>query len=61
MVIPPLPAAPQEGLAAYPAPPQVEDSGGERGQAIRGTRTESVTYVAQQEGEYRLPAIELAW
>jgi hypothetical protein len=61
MVIPPMMFDTVPGLGVYVDPPVVEDTGGERGQAIVGTRVESVTYVAQDEGSYHLPAIELAW
>lgn len=61
MVIPPVPFEPIEGLGVYPEPPVVTDSGGERGRAIIGTRVEAVSYVAEREGIYRLPEIELIW
>jgi hypothetical protein len=61
MVIPPMTFDTVPGLGVYVDPPVVEDTGGERGQAIVGTRVESVTYVAQEEGDYQLPAVELAW
>jgi len=61
MVIPPFEADSVPGLAVYPAPPRVDDSEGERGAAIIGTRIESVSYVAQAEGEYVLPAVGLSW
>ncbi len=61
MVIPPMKFDTVPGLGVYVDPPTVEDTGGERGQAIVGTRVESVTYVAQEEGTYHLPAVELAW
>ncbi len=61
MVLPPIPADPVPGLAVYPDPPRVTDEGGERGERIVGTRVERATIVAEQEGDYILPAIELAW
>lgn len=61
MVLPPLPADPVPGLAVYSDPPRVRDEGGERGERIVGTRVERATIVAEQEGDYILPAIELAW
>ena len=39
----------------------MKETPGARGAEITGIRVESVTYVAEQEGAYRLPAIELAW
>ncbi len=61
MVIPPFETDSVPGLAVYPAPPRVDDSEGERGAAVIGTRIESVSYVAQVEGEYVLPAVGLSW
>lgn len=61
MVIPPVSFEPIAGLGVYPEPPVTSDSGGERGQAIVGTRVEAVSYVAELEGSYRLPAVELTW
>ncbi len=61
IVIPPLEIDSIPGIAIYPNQPRVDDTGGERGAQIVGTRVESVTYVMQEEGEFALPAIELAW
>ncbi len=61
MVIPPLPSSSMDGISAYPEPPTVSDTSGERGAAIVGTRKVTTTYVAEQEGDYRLPAIEIHW
>ena len=61
MVIPPFDLGAPQGLATYPAQPVVEDAGGERGERIVGTRVESTTFVAEREGSYRLPAVEIAW
>jgi len=61
MVIPPLFADTLPGLAAYPSPPVVEDVEGFGVEATVGTRVESATYVALEEGDYQLPALELQW
>ena len=61
MVIPPLTFEAIPGLGVYPDPPIVRDEGGARGQTIVGTRTDSASYVAERQGQYALPAIELAW
>ena len=61
MVVPPIGAASVVGLALYADPPLVEDRGGERGERIVGTRTEAVTFVALEEGEYEVPGAELQW
>jgi len=61
MVVPPIGADSIAGLALYADPPVVDDQGGERGERIVGTRTESVTFVALEEGEYEVPGVELQW
>ena len=61
MMLPPLPAPAIAGLSAYPDPPHVEDRGGERGAARVARRVESVAYRLEREGDYELPAIEMAW
>ena len=61
MVIPPIAFEPIPGLGVYPDPPVVRDEGGARGQMIVGTRVDSASYVAEREGRYELPAIELSW
>ena len=55
MVFPPLPVFEAEGLAAYPDKPKVADRV-DRG-ALVGTRTDSITYICEQEGRYQIPAI----
>ncbi|MEM1156025.1 MAG: BatD family protein [Pseudomonadota bacterium] len=47
------------GLAAYPSPP-VLDNASNRGQTI-ASRTERISYIAESEGEYRLPAQDFFW
>ena len=61
IVLPPIEPARVPGLAVYPDPARVDDTGGERGARIVGTRVETVAYVSQEEGEYRLPGIEISW
>ena len=61
MVIPPMFADTLAGLAAYPSPPVVEDVEGFGVESTVGTRVESATYVAMEEGDYQLPALELQW
>ena len=61
MVIPPVTFGTVDGLGVYPSPPEVTDSGGERGSTILGTRVDSASYVAEREGTYTLPAVELVW
>jgi hypothetical protein len=61
MMLPPLSFAALDGLAVYVGQPETSDSPGERGGARVGRRVESVTYLFQKPGSYRLPAIDIAW
>jgi hypothetical protein len=54
-----LPPADISGVAAYPAEPVTADTE-ERG-TVTGTRTESVTYVAEGGGRGEVPPISLGW
>lgn len=59
MVLPSFALDPPEGLSAYPKPPEVTDRT-ERGE-LTGRRVETVTYVCEKPGDYKLPALVLAW
>jgi len=61
MVVPPFDYDPIPGLGVYPESPVVRDRGGVRGEKIAGTRVEAASYVAEKEGHYVLPAVELTW
>jgi hypothetical protein len=61
MMLPPLAFPAVDGLAVYPAQPKVADRGGERDEPRVAERVESVTYVLQEPGSYRLPPAEIAW
>jgi len=61
MFLPPLRFESAPGLAVYPDPPKVEDLGGDRSGFQGGRRIESASYVIQKDGEYTLPAINIAW
>jgi hypothetical protein len=61
MMLPALAVPAIDGLSAYPDPPQVEDRAGERGEARMARRVESVAYRLEREGNYELPAVEIAW
>lgn len=61
MMLPPVSTPAIAGLSVYPDPPRVEDRGGERGQARVGRRVESITCRLEREGDYELPAIQIAW
>jgi len=61
MFLPPVRFPEAEGLAEYPAQPEVSDAGGQRGEARVGRRVEKVTWILQKEGSYTLPALRIAW
>jgi hypothetical protein len=61
MVLPPISFEPVQGIGMYPDQPVLVDKGEERGEIRTGTRTESVTYVLEKEGDYLLPEINLFW
>jgi hypothetical protein len=61
LVVPPVIVDSVAGLAVYPAPPRLEDMGGERGTTVTGRRTESVSYVATEEGSCALPPVAVDW
>lgn len=59
MLLPPLPVYETEGLAAYPDAPVVRDRSN-RGQLV-GERTDRITWVVEQPGDYAIPAIRFQW
>lgn len=59
MMLPTVVAREIDGLAVYPAPPELDDSNN-RGQT-RASRSRSISYVMQAPGEYELPALRFAW
>ena len=59
MVFPPFPASPLDGFGVYAKEPQVRDRV-ERGRQ-RGERLETITYVCERAGQFRLPAARLVW
>ncbi|PZQ50840.1 MAG: hypothetical protein DI556_06930 [Rhodovulum sulfidophilum] len=63
ILLPPLAAriATPAGLRAYPKQPVLTDTAGERGAPPTATRTEAVTYVIEQPGDYAIPAPALDW
>jgi hypothetical protein len=61
IMLPPLDFPAPHGLAAYPAQARLSDSPGEHVSARVATRVESVTYVLEKPGHYRLPEIEVPW
>ena len=63
MLLPPLAGEipDQPGLRAYPKEPRLTDKPGERGGPPTATRIETITYVIESPGQYRLPALTLDW
>ncbi len=59
MMLPTFSETPQQGLAAYPAPAQLNNAVN-RGQA-RATRIEKISYVVETEGSFVLPAHDFSW
>lgn len=59
MLLPPVEFVTSEGIAAYPARPEVTDQRN-RG-SMRGTRVDRATYVMEAEGSYLLPAVTIVW
>ncbi len=59
MMLPTFSAEDLPGLAAYPAPP-VLDNSSNRGQTL-ASRKQRISYVVQAEGEYQLPAADFFW
>ena len=59
MLLPPITFEASEGIAVYPARPEVEDKRN-RGQ-LTGTRVDEATYLMEAEGSYELPEISIWW
>ena len=59
MMLPAFTEEPVSGLAAYPAPPQLENSTN-RGQ-ITASRLQTISYVAEEPGSYLLPQQDFFW
>jgi len=59
MMLPTFAEQAQPGLAAYPAPPQLEDNSN-RGET-RARRVRNISYVVEAPGEYLLPAQDYFW
>ncbi len=59
MMLPEVSAEKQNGLAAYPAPPTLENNSN-RGQAT-GSRVQIISYVAEEPGSYLLPSEDFFW
>lgn len=59
MLLPPIPVYRVEGLAAYPQAPEVKDKTN-RGD-LSGERSDSIIWVAEKPGAYKIPAIRFQW
>lgn len=59
MLLPPMEFAATEGIAIYPARPEVTDQRN-RG-SMSGTRVDAATYVMETEGSFVLPAVMIPW
>ena len=59
MMLPEPDLSAPEGIAAYPAIPELENRSN-RGEAT-AIRRQAVTYVVERAGQYRLPALSLTW
>ena len=59
MMLPDYAVEEQQGLAAYPSPPKLDNSNN-RGQNL-ARRTIAISYVVEQPGAYELPAREYYW
>lgn len=59
MMFPPFPTARIDGVAIYPKEPVVRDHS-DRGDMV-GRRSDSVTYLFQKPGQYRLPGARFTW
>ncbi len=59
MALPPIDFPKPSGLAAYPMTPEVSDKTN-RGD-LTGTRTDGITYVCEQPGEFTFPAMVITW
>jgi hypothetical protein len=59
MLLPALPVFEAEGLAAYPAAPQIDDRTN-RGSLV-GERTDRITWIVERAGDYSLPTVAFRW
>ena len=59
MMLPTFSAQAPDGLAVYPSPPTLQNNNN-RG-VSRATRSQRISYVIEQEGQYRLPSQDFFW
>lgn len=60
MLLPPVDVGDAVGLNQYSKPPKLEDVSAGRGD-IQSRRTETISYTADAEGAFTIPAIRYAW
>jgi hypothetical protein len=61
MLIPPVPFAAPEGVRVYRKNPTVNDQKTDRGEFLRGVRSQTATYLFEKPGVYELPSISVTW
>ena len=61
MLLPPQSFAAIDGLALYPAQPQLTDHTDGRTDVLTSARVDAATYMLEQPGGYVLPAIDVSW
>jgi hypothetical protein len=61
MLIPPVNFSDVEGLKRYPKPSTTRDIVQDRAGLIAGERTDTVTYLVDHSGKFKLPAVTIEW
>ncbi|WP_428413759.1 hypothetical protein [Pararhizobium sp.] len=61
MMIPAIPSAAAPGLKPYPASPKLADGVQAEDRTTGSTRTETITYIAEAEGTFEIPAVSYPW
>lgn len=61
MFLPPTSFPAVKGLVSYPKAPDVENITKDRGGFVAARRTDAVTYVVQEPGDYELAAVKVDW
>ena len=61
MMIPAIPSAAAPGLKPYPASPKLADGVQAEDRTTGSTRIETITYIAEAEGTFEIPAVSYLW
>ncbi|KQV41741.1 MULTISPECIES: BatD family protein [unclassified Rhizobium] len=61
MMIPEVPAATATGLKQYSKPPKIADGVQAEDRTMGSSRTETITYIAEAEGTFEIPAVSYPW